>query len=219
MRKANSVVATTSGIFQRYVVPCWSSVQLSLVAAFCLKVYYEHVANRDARHLAHFSYLIMIANACAGLLRYTNDDTYCDLRILLDYGQLVLALPLIVTEFLLKNEVVPAEVAYIPTGIAFATFLMFIFLEYKRQDLTDLNVITSILCYIIVGYAYSLYAFVAGLIFGLNYFLIKRREECFLKKANQFNLLMSAFALMSLLSLDPNCLNVSDDYPQEFLGE
>ncbi|XP_057672015.1 uncharacterized protein LOC130903768 [Diorhabda carinulata] len=198
-----STKGNSNGVIQKYVIPCWSSVQLSVVAAFCLKIYYEQVVDKDVRHLAHISYLIMIANACAGLLRYTNDDTYCDLRILLDYAQLVLTLPLIVSEFLLKNDVAPPEISYIPAGIAFATLLMFIILEYKRQDLTDLNVITSLLCYIIVGCFYNLYAVLAGLNYAINYFFIKRKEGCCLKKANQFNLLMSSFAALSLLSLDP----------------
>lgn len=124
------------------------------------------------------------------------------MRILLDYAQQVICLPMIVTDFLLKYNIAPFEIAIIPTILSLVTLFMFVILEYKRQDLTDLNMILSLAIYSICGMEYNLYACIASIFISIGYFGFKRSEGVCIRKAHQYNLLMTGFVFFSLLSMD-----------------
>ncbi|CAG9860258.1 unnamed protein product [Phyllotreta striolata] len=204
-------------LVEKVILPFWSNIILATIAGFCLKDYYYEVTFRDIQHYAFVSYLLVIANSLSALLHFTNDSSYCDLRILLDYAQQVMCFPMVLTDFLLKYNIAPASIAVIPSILSLLTVFLFVLLEYKRQDLTDLNILICLITYTITGMEYNAYACIAALFIGTAYFRFKRNEGVCIRKASQYNLLMAGFVFFSLLSLD-NGVSHNKMYKQQIRG-
>lgn len=131
-----------------------------------------------------------------------------DLNILLDYAQVVLPHPFLMTTLWVKHNVGPNETALPHCVFGLAAFLFFVFMEYKRQDLTDLALIYSIISSILVGIIYENYYSVgAGSVLAVAYFALKRGEECVMESvqpcSSYFNFAMAVYSLLTLAQVEP----------------
>ncbi|KAF7277541.1 hypothetical protein GWI33_006927, partial [Rhynchophorus ferrugineus] len=77
-------------------------------------------------------------------------------------------MPCYAAELWKKTEMGPPEVGYLHAGLGFLAAAMFIFTEYKRQDLTDLAIFSNTISVFAVGaLSKNPIAVVAGLVFFL----------------------------------------------------
>lgn len=137
-----------------------------------------------------------------------NEESFIDLRILLDYAQVVLPHPFLTTELWYKHSVGPSETALMHCFFGLAAFLFFVLMEYKRQDLSDLALIISIISSIIVGIIYENYfATGAGVLLAAAYFPLKRGEECVLEGVQSlsgyFNFVMVVYSILTVAQFEP----------------
>lgn len=72
------------------------------------------------------------------------DESYTDVKVLLDYAQEILPLPCICAEIWLKYNVLENSfLAYLHAALGFSAFTFLVLYECKRMDLTDLTILTS----------------------------------------------------------------------------
>ncbi|XP_060518340.1 uncharacterized protein LOC132697082 isoform X2 [Cylas formicarius] len=187
------------------IVAGTSYAVLASVSAFCWYFYYTQIVRGDFWHYAFITYSVMFLNGLSGFTEFIHEDSFWALRDLLDYAQLVLTLPCYAAEVWIKNEVGPQELALLHAAFGFLALAVFIFLEYKRQDLTDLAVFSNLLSMLVVAAVYEdpLAGF-AATVFAVGYCLLKRScNQCCLALQDRFNFLMAGFAVVSLVSFDP----------------
>ncbi|XP_030757517.1 uncharacterized protein LOC115883311 [Sitophilus oryzae] len=179
---------------------------LTLCSAGGLLYYYTQIVNNEFNHWPLIAYLLMLANGLTGYTEFFDEDSFCPLRDLLDYCQVVLVLPCYAAELWTKSEMGPAEVAYVHAGLGFLAAAMFVVTEFRRQDLTDLAIFTNGFSTFGVGIlSKNPLAFLAGLCFFLGYYWYKRSEDqCCLAPQDKFNFIMALFAIISVLSFDQN---------------
>ncbi|XP_023016392.1 uncharacterized protein [Leptinotarsa decemlineata] len=192
-------------IFRCYILPGLVNSQLAFVGIYCLLIYHSEVSQKEIK-LPSFAYSLMIANSLAGLTKFVPDDSFYELRLLLDYAQLIMALPLITTEFLITHQIFPEEISGIPVYIGFTALMLFIIFEYKRQDLTDLTIILSLFLYASTGIFHQPMAIVGSIFFSVGYFSYKRNEGVCLRNQNYFNLCMAVFGFLSVVAFEPEKL-------------
>ncbi|KAJ8936735.1 hypothetical protein NQ314_012182 [Rhamnusium bicolor] len=134
-----------------------------------------------------------------------DEESFSDLRHLLDYAQIVLPLPFVTTELWQKHNVGPSEVAILHALFGLSAFLFYALMEYRRQDLTDLALILSIISSAVVGLLYQNYfATLAAAVVAAAYFGVKRKETCGDTKPQMiFNISMAVFSIASLAAFEP----------------
>ncbi|KAJ8920836.1 hypothetical protein NQ315_015628 [Exocentrus adspersus] len=197
-----------SSISQK-LLPLGSHVVLAAVNLYCLIIYFTQVTDKNLLDFGYVAYITMLAQALIGLTKYLNDESFIDLRILLEYGQIVLPHPFLTTALWQKLSVGPNEIALLHCFFGLAAFLFFILMEYKRQDLTDLALITSITSSIIVGILYENYfATASGFLMAGSYFKLKRGEDVCTASPKTptfayYNLTMAAFSGVTLAQFEP----------------
>ncbi|KAG5896904.1 hypothetical protein JTB14_033542 [Gonioctena quinquepunctata] len=205
-------------IFQYYIIPAVLHFHLAAVATYCLLIYQSDIAQGNIKP-ASFAYALMIANSLSVLSQYVPDDSFYELRVLLDYAQLLLALPFITTDFLIRYEVFPEEISAIPIFIGFGALVLFIVFEFKRQDLTDLTVILSLFLYSVSGLVHQMWAFAAAFFFFIGYFGFYRNQGDCWRNDGRYNLCMSMFAFLSLAAFQPDKLFTIPPSVEKFFSD
>ncbi|KAJ8960711.1 hypothetical protein NQ318_020003 [Aromia moschata] len=175
------------------IVPIVLSVQFAVIHLYCLLTYHTQVTDKDLLHFAYVGYTTMFLNSLVNFTSFGTDESFCELRLLLDYAQLTLALPCFTTEVWIANSVGANEVAVLHALFGLSAFFFYVLMEYKRQDLTDLALIISGLSSLLVGLIYANYfASGAALVYLVGYFFVKRKQTCGLEASGAYNYIMAA---------------------------
>lgn len=174
------------------------------VSALCLFYFYTTTTEKQLDQLTYISFLITCANAIfvTPLFRH---ESFCDLKLLMDYAQEVLPLPFLTADLWMKFEVAPGYVSYVHAAFGLTAFFFMVIFEYKRPDLTDLAMIFnffSLLAFAI--YMQNIFAGLAALEACAFYMKFKRLEQCFEKNKMLFMCSCAAFNLLALCSFDPD---------------
>ncbi|XP_018572689.1 uncharacterized protein LOC108912029 [Anoplophora glabripennis] len=206
--KAKISVKSKPSVVKAKIIPFASHIVLTVINLYCLVMYYTNIMGKNFLDLGYVAYLTMFMNGLVGLSRIVNEEAFLDLRILLDYGQVVLSHPFLTAVLWQKHDAGPKEIAVAHCLLGLTAFLFFAFMEYKRLDLSDLALIISIPSSIIVGALFGNYfACGAGVLMALAYFGLKRGEDCILQTSpvlsGTFNFAMAAYAILTLVQFEP----------------
>ncbi|XP_050306975.1 uncharacterized protein LOC126743795 [Anthonomus grandis grandis] len=197
-----------------------SYTMLASASAGCLYWYFTQIASNDFWHWMLVSYCIMLANGITGFTEFFSEDSFCPLRDLLDHLQLVLVLPCYAAQMWVKTEMGPPEIAVVHAGLGIIAALMYILVECRRQDLTDLAIFAnafSLCCISLLNV--NPFVTLATSVLVSGYLIYKRDDEqCCLAPQDKFNLIMATFAIISLVSFDDDIVTTVQDTVHEGLN-
>lgn len=174
-----------------------------VVSGFCLYYFYYYINEKKLDKLTYLTFIISCANAFLDT-PFFRDESFCELKILLDYAQEVLPLPFLTADLWMKFEIAPAYVSYLHAAYGLTAFFYLIIFEYKRPDLTDFAIIFNYFSLMgLAIYKQNIFAAAAALHVCIFYIKFKRTEFCFVN--NKFiSMLASAFFnLCALYSFGP----------------
>ncbi|CAG9767466.1 unnamed protein product [Ceutorhynchus assimilis] len=188
-----------------FIVAGVSYTLLTIVSAIALLVYFTQIAENSFWHWQLVAYTLMLANALCGFTEFLSDEeSFCPLRNLLDYFQLVLVLPCYAAEMWMKYEMGPPEIAAAHAGLGILAALVFVFGICRRQDLTDLAIFVngfSLLCMALLNV--NPFTLLATLAVVGGYCVYRRQDyQCCMAPQDKYNIAMVLFAVISLASFD-----------------
>lgn len=202
-KSKNSASADFKNQIIRYVT---HGIELFLtfgITLGCLYYFYVTTTEKTLNQLTYFTFLITILNSLLHTPLFKH-ESFCDLKMLMDYAQEVLPLAFLTADFWIKNELAPSYIGYTHAALGIAALFYMIVFEYKRPDLTDLSMIFNSVS--LVGaaiYMNNSYAVLAAFEACSYYVFFKRTELCFENNKFKFIVSCAIFNCFALASFQP----------------
>lgn len=185
------------------------------ISIFCLYYFYNTTNDKKFDQLTYITFIITCANAFLDTPIFRH-ESFCELKILLDYAQEVLPLPFLSADLWMKFEIAPPYVSYLHAAFGLTAFFYLVIFEYKRPDLTDLaNILNFFSLMGVAIYQQNIFAAAAAVQACLFYIKFKRTDYCFENNKFLFMCSSALFNLFALISFDPDSWMPSSGTPEE----
>lgn len=169
----------------------------------CFYYLLTKVTDNNLNQLTFFTYVITMLNALLSVPLFSH-ESFCDLKILVDYAQEVLPLPFLASDYWIREELAPNYISYLYAAFGIGALVYLVIFEYKRPDLTDLAMLVSFCSLSLAGYYNQRpYPVLAAMEAGVYYVKFKRHEQYVEPNKFKFILSCATFNVLALTVFDP----------------
>lgn len=211
VKKKESKSFSFSTIQSKFSGTVKTSIELLLIlgiTAFCLYKFYYETTEQQFNQLTYITFLITCINAVLDT-RIFRDESFYELKLLMDYAQEVLPLPFLTADLWMKNEMAPGYVCYLHAAFGLFAFFYMIVFECKRLDLTDLSMFVNFIALMYFSVQIkNVFSFLAAVVMGVFYLRFKRYATSFEDNRFYFMCCCALFNLLALMSFNPDSWSI-----------